>query len=75
MSLEDLQRRKFVGEYDIILVSDECYADLYTTEPPHSILECGLENVLALHSLEAVRNDGIGQACCGIQGADSKPTG
>ena len=52
MSLEDLQRTADVcREYDIILVSDECYADLYTTDPPHSILECGLENVLALHSL------------------------
>ena len=52
MSLEDLQRTADVcREYDIVLVSDECYADLYTSEPPHSILECGLENVLALHSL------------------------
>ncbi len=52
MSLEDLQRTAEVcRKYDIVLVSDECYADLYTTEPPHSILECGLENVLALHSL------------------------
>ena len=37
MSLEDLQRTAdLCREYDIILVSDECYADLYTTEPPHS---------------------------------------
>ena len=52
MSLEELQRTAdLCRQYDIVLVSDECYADLYTTEPPHSILECGLENVLALHSL------------------------
>lgn len=52
MSLDDLQRTAdLCREYDIVLVSDECYADLYTSEPPHSILECGLDNVLALHSL------------------------
>jgi len=52
MSLDDLQRTADVcRKYDIVLVSDECYADLYTSDPPHSILECGLENVLALHSL------------------------
>lgn len=52
MSLDDLHRTAEVcRKYDIVLVSDECYADMYTTDPPHSILECGLDNVLALHSL------------------------
>ena len=54
MSLDDLHRTAEVcRKYDILLASDECYADVYSpnVEPPHSILECGLENVLALFSL------------------------
>ncbi len=52
MSLEDLQRTAdLCRRHDIVLVSDECYADLYTETPPHSVLECGLENILVLHSL------------------------
>ena len=52
MSKDDLQRTAdLCRKYDIVLVSDECYADMYRTEAPHSILECGFENVLALHSL------------------------
>ena len=43
MSLDDLQRTaELCRRYDILLVSDECYADIYTEEAPHSILECGL---------------------------------
>ncbi len=50
--LEDLQRTAdLCREYDILLVSDETYADIYQDTVPHSILECGFENVLALHSL------------------------
>ena len=32
-------------------VSDETYADIYDSEPPASILQTGLDNVLAIHSL------------------------
>lgn len=54
MSLDDLHRTAdLCRKYDILLAADECYADMYSpnVEPPHSILECGLENVLALFSL------------------------
>jgi LL-diaminopimelate aminotransferase len=30
---------RFCLEYDLVLVSDECYSDLYYGEPPHSVLE------------------------------------
>jgi acetylornithine aminotransferase len=33
------------------VASDEAYADLYFGERPGSMLECGLENVLAFHTL------------------------
>ena len=33
------------------VAADEAYAELYFETPPHSMLECGLENVVALHSL------------------------
>ncbi|HEY3216210.1 MAG TPA: aminotransferase class I/II-fold pyridoxal phosphate-dependent enzyme [Candidatus Eisenbacteria bacterium] len=33
------------------VASDEAYAELYFGEPPHSALEFGLDNVLALHTL------------------------
>ena len=52
MSLNDLQRTAEVcREYDIVCISDETYADIYTSDKPHSILECGFRNVLAIHSL------------------------
>jgi LL-diaminopimelate aminotransferase len=52
MTLAELQRTaELCRAYDILLVSDECYADIYSSEAPHSILECGLENVLSIHSL------------------------
>ena len=38
-------------EYGFVLVSDECYADLYYEEPPRSLLEFGREGCLAVHSL------------------------
>jgi succinyldiaminopimelate transaminase len=39
-------------EYGFLLVSDECYADLwYEGEPPHSLLEYGRRGCLAIHSL------------------------
>jgi len=33
------------------VVADEAYAELYFDGAPHSMLECGLENVVALHTL------------------------
>jgi len=36
--------------YGFIVVSDECYADLYFGEPPASMLEVQQENVLVVHS-------------------------
>lgn len=52
MSLADLQRAAdFCRERDILLVSDETYADVYQEAPPHSLLECGVEGILVLHSL------------------------
>lgn len=54
MSWKDIERTVALClEYDILLASDECYADIYSpsVEPPHSVLEFGLENVVALFSL------------------------
>ncbi len=51
-SLDDLARTVEVCQkYDILLVSDETYADIYSDERPHSVLEVSTEGVLALHSL------------------------
>jgi acetylornithine aminotransferase len=36
--------------HGFIVVSDECYADVYFGEPPLSMLQVQLENVLAVHS-------------------------
>lgn len=41
----DLARR-----YGFIVVSDECYADIYFGAPPASMLEVQVENVVAVHS-------------------------
>jgi len=41
-------------EHDVLLCSDECYADIYEDEPPPSVLEVagpGMENVIAFLSL------------------------
>ena len=52
MSLEEMRRAAdFCREHDILLVSDETYADVYHSTPPHSLLECGTEGLLVLHSL------------------------
>ena len=37
--------------HDFLLVSDECYADLYYEQPPRSLLEFGRQGCLAMHSL------------------------
>jgi LL-diaminopimelate aminotransferase len=41
----------FCREHDILLFSDECYNDLYSGEPPPSILEVTKERTLAFCSL------------------------
>ena len=41
MSLDDLEQTVEVcRRFDILLAADETYADIYTQEPPHSVLEC-----------------------------------
>jgi LL-diaminopimelate aminotransferase len=42
---------EFCREHDILLFSDECYNDLYSGEPPPSILEITRERALAFCSL------------------------
>lgn len=37
-------------EHGFVLASDECYADLWFDEPPLSMLQVQVENVLAVHS-------------------------
>jgi succinyldiaminopimelate transaminase len=39
------------AEFGFVLVSDECYVDLWYEEPPRSLLEFGREGCLVLHSL------------------------
>jgi LL-diaminopimelate aminotransferase len=41
----------FCREHDILLFSDECYNDIYSGEPPPSILEITTERTLAFCSL------------------------
>lgn len=42
---------EFCREHDILLFSDECYNDIYSGEPPPSILEVTKERTLAFCSL------------------------
>ncbi len=50
--LEDLRRtHQLCLDHDILLVADECYADMYDHQAPPSLLEVGLDNVLVIHSL------------------------
>jgi LL-diaminopimelate aminotransferase len=42
---------QFCREHDILLFSDECYNDLYSGEPPPSVLEITTERTLAFCSL------------------------
>ncbi len=52
MGLDHLRRVwSFCREHDILLVNDECYADIYQDAPPASLLEVSTEGVLVLHSL------------------------
>ena len=52
MTREDLRRTVEVcREHDILLASDECYADVWFDAPPPSVLEVAREGVLAVFSL------------------------
>lgn len=52
LSRGDLRRTwEVCREHDILLVSDECYADTWFDEPPPSILEVAQEGVIAIFSL------------------------
>ena len=52
MSAEDLRRTmELCRQYDIVCVSDETYADIYSDAPPASLLEGELQNALVIHSL------------------------
>jgi LL-diaminopimelate aminotransferase len=51
-SYEYLERvATFCHEHDVLLFSDECYNDIYSGEPPPSILEVTRERTLAFCSL------------------------
>jgi succinyldiaminopimelate transaminase len=52
MGLDELRRtHELCLEHDILLVADECYADMYDEHPPPSLLEVGTDNALVIHSL------------------------
>ncbi len=52
MSREVLERTaELAHKHDILLVSDETYADIWLDEAPPSLLEVARDNVLVLHSL------------------------
>lgn len=52
LSREDLRRTwEVCREHDILLASDECYADTWFSEPPPSILEVAQVGVVAIFSL------------------------
>jgi aspartate/methionine/tyrosine aminotransferase len=55
--LDDLSLAAAWGrERDVLVVSDECYAEYTWSEPAHSILQSGLNGVLALHSISKRSN-------------------
>jgi len=51
-SLDDLARiHDLCRQHDLLLVADECYADMYDRDPPPSVLQVSSEGVLVVHSL------------------------
>ncbi len=55
--LDDLGRAAAWGrDHDVLVASDECYADFTWSDRPRTILSHGLENVLALHSISKRSN-------------------
>lgn len=56
-ALDDLASVAAWGRaHDVVVASDECYAELTWDGPPRTILESGLEGVLAVHSLSKRSN-------------------
>lgn len=71
MSTSDLRRTwEVCREHDILLVSDECYLDVWFDEPPPSILQVATEGVLALFSLS--KRSGMTGYRSGIVAGDPK---
>jgi succinyldiaminopimelate transaminase len=55
--LDDLGNAAQWGrDHDVVVASDECYADFTWTDRPRTILEYGLDNVLAVHSISKRSN-------------------
>ena len=55
--LDDLAKVAQWGrDHDVLVASDECYADFTWSGPPRSILEYGTDNVLAVHSISKRSN-------------------
>ena len=52
LSLEELAEiHATCRAHNVLVVSDECYADIYDDTPPPSMLEVATEGVIAVHSL------------------------
>jgi aspartate/methionine/tyrosine aminotransferase len=59
MSLDELTEwARLAIKHDFVLINDECYSDIYTRTPPHSLLEAALhigndsfKNILVLNSI------------------------
>jgi acetylornithine aminotransferase len=52
MTRDELRRTWEVCQrHDILLVNDECYADIYRAQPPPGLLEVATDGVLVVHSL------------------------
>jgi succinyldiaminopimelate transaminase len=55
--LDDLEAAARWGrQHDVLVASDECYADFTWQDRPRTILEHGVDNVLALHSISKRSN-------------------
>ncbi|HPR40997.1 MAG TPA: aminotransferase class I/II-fold pyridoxal phosphate-dependent enzyme [Candidatus Methanofastidiosa archaeon] len=46
----------FAVDNDVLVVSDECYSEMYFDKRPRSLLEFGHENILSIHSLSKRSN-------------------
>ncbi|MHC1609392.1 MAG: aminotransferase class I/II-fold pyridoxal phosphate-dependent enzyme [Candidatus Methanofastidiosia archaeon] len=46
----------FAADNNVLVVSDECYSEMYYDKKPSSLLEFGHENILAIHSLSKRSN-------------------
>lgn len=56
-ALDDLAAVAAWGrDHDVVVASDECYAELTWDQPPQTILASGLDGVLAVHSLSKRSN-------------------